>query len=101
MNTGIIYDDIWIEVNFLKNKHVRAVVTQGRENYDQWVTSYQVMFKKDDQDNFTTVKDENNQPKVSIVTAIYSRHNSFFVNVSNINAMGFNTYIDMRIIFKF
>ena len=63
---------------FFENKHVRAVVTQGREDSDQWVTSYQVMFKKDDQDNFTTVKDENNLPKVSIVTSVYGRYKILF-----------------------
>ena len=48
------------------------------------------MYKKDDQDNFTIVKDENNQPKVSIVTSIYGRY-KILINVSYTSAMGFNT----------
>ena len=75
--TGTIYDDLWIEVDFLENKHVTAVATQGRANYDQWVTEYQVMFKKDGQNAFTTVEDENNQPKVSVVTVIHCCYNIF------------------------
>ena len=41
------------------------MATQGRESHDQWVTSYQVVFKKDGQNAFATVEDDNNQPKVS------------------------------------
>ena len=69
--TGEVYDDLWIEVDFLSNTHVEGVVTQGRENKDQWVTSYQVKFKKNGQDNFKIVQDDNNQPKVSLEVFIY------------------------------
>ena len=61
----MIYDDLWIEVDFLTNKHVRGVVTQGRENLDQRVNSYMVMYKKDGQSSFTTIEDGNDRPKVS------------------------------------
>ena len=37
------------------------------------------MYRKVDQDNFTTVKDENNQPKVSIVTSVYGRYKILFL----------------------
>ena len=63
----MIYDDLWIEVDFLQDVHVDAIVTQGRVTYAQWVTSFQVQFKKNDQDQFKTIQDENDQPKVSIV----------------------------------
>ena len=69
--TGEVYDDLWIEVDFLSNTHVEGVVTQGRETGGQWVTSYQVKFKKNGQDNFKIVQDDNNQPKVSLEVFIY------------------------------
>ena len=65
----MIYDDLWIQVDFLRDVHVDGVVTQGRmdKNHDdknQWVTTYHVRHKKDGQENFKTIQDGNNQPKV-------------------------------------
>ena len=63
----MIYDDNWIQVDFLRNVFAEGVVTQGRENSGQRVTSYHLQYKKNGQDQFKTIEDENNQPKVSVV----------------------------------
>ena len=60
----MVYPDLWIQVDFGGNVVAEGVVTQGRHNTDQWVTSYRVQYKKDGEDHFQTVLDENNQPKV-------------------------------------
>ena len=39
--------DMWFEVNFLYNTTVKEIMTQGRENYDQWVKFYEIKFKND------------------------------------------------------
>lgn len=62
----MIYDDLWIQVDFLENVNATGVVTQGRLTTDQRVTSYMVEYKKDGQEEFTTVEDKNNQHRVSI-----------------------------------
>ena len=63
----MIYEDLWIQIDFLENVNATGVVTQGRLTTDQRVTSYMVEYKKDGQEEFTTVEDENNQHKVSIL----------------------------------
>ena len=60
----MVHPDLWIQVDFSGNVVAEGVVTQGRHNTDQWVTSYRVQYKKDGEDHFQTVLDENNQPKV-------------------------------------
>lgn len=64
--SGVIYNDLWIQVDFLKDVNVTGVVTQGRpvSDDDQWVTSYLIKYLEDGQNNFVTVKDKNNQPMV-------------------------------------
>jgi len=61
--SGVVHPDLWIQVDFSGNVVAEGVVTQGRHNTDQWVTSYRVQYKKDGEDHFQTVLDENNQPK--------------------------------------
>ena len=63
----MIYPDLWIQVDFGRNVVAEGVVTQGRHTKNQWVTSYQVQYKKDGEDHFQTVLDKNNQPKVILV----------------------------------
>ena len=64
----MIYNDMWIQVDLKTNEHIKGVITQGRaKNYEQWVTSYQVMYKINGQNNFETIKSENGQPKVSFL----------------------------------
>ena len=41
------------------------------------------MFKKDGEDSFTTVQDENNQPKVSNVTATQSNKVIVLIELNN------------------
>ena len=38
----------WIQVNLGATKNVSGVVLQGREDSDQWVTKYKVMFGYED-----------------------------------------------------
>jgi len=64
--SGVIYNDLWIQVDFLKDVNVTGVVTQGRpvSDDDQWVTSYLIKYLEEGQNNFVTVKDKNNQPMI-------------------------------------
>jgi len=61
--SGVIHDDLWVQADFGGNVVAEGVVTQGRHSSGQWVTSYRVRYKKDGEDHFQTVLDENNQPK--------------------------------------
>ena len=63
----MVYQDLWIQADFGRNVVAEGVVTQGRHNTDQWVTSYRVKYKKDGEDHFQTVLDKDNQPKVIFV----------------------------------
>ena len=63
---GVGSTDIWIQADFLSNKLVKGVATQGRgHEYQQWVTSYHVYYQTDGSDTFQAVKDDSNQPFVS------------------------------------
>ena len=67
-------------MDLLKNVPVTGVVTQGRPRHDnQWVTSYQIKYLKDGQNDFVTVEDENNQP---IVYFFY--FNTIFFTIFNL-----------------
>ena len=37
----------WLQVSLPEPTLVTGVITQGRENFDHWVTSYQVLFGND------------------------------------------------------
>ena len=65
--TGINSDDIWIQVDFLENKLIKGVATQGRGEIEilQWVKSYHVKYRQ--QNIFEYVKDSFNQPLVSLI----------------------------------
>ena len=63
----MVYQDLWIQADFGRNVVAEGVVTQGRHNTNQWVTSYRVQYKKDGEDHFQTVLDKDNQPKVIFV----------------------------------
>ena len=60
----MFHDDVWIQVDFLSDKQVTGVVTQGRHNVAQWVTEYKVEYVEDGSDRFKAVLDENGQPLV-------------------------------------
>ena len=61
---GVFHEDVWIQVDFLSDKQVDGVVTQGRHNVGQWVKEYKVEYMEDGSDSFKTVLDENGQPLV-------------------------------------
>ena len=54
-----------------------GVVTQGRQNVDQWVISYLVHYKQDGEGSFQTVLDENDQPKVIFVFVLVQNFKLF------------------------
>ena len=56
--------DQWIQVDLLEPVTVTGVVTQGRRDYGQWVTRYQVKYGNDGT-NFETIKDEDGDDHVS------------------------------------
>merc|ERR1719228_689269 len=45
----------WIEVDLGRDQTITAVVTQGKHNKDQWVTSYLVSHRCDSCDDYTYV----------------------------------------------
>jgi len=62
--SGNIYDDLWIGVDLLEDKKVGGLITQGRANLDQWVESFYFMYKKDGEEKFEYIVDENGVPKI-------------------------------------
>ena len=43
----------WIRVHFITDVNVHSVITQGRQDWDQWVTSYQIQYSPDNvQDHY-------------------------------------------------
>jgi len=100
--SGVIYDDNWIQVDFLRNVFVEGVVTQGREQYGQRVTSYHLQYKKNGQDQFKTIKDENNQPKIfegnndGSTPVIHKFKKEIHARVFRIQVVTWNSYPSMR-----
>ena len=43
-------NDMWFEVDFLYNTTVREIMTQGRQDYDQWVKFYSISSKNETSD---------------------------------------------------
>ena len=39
----------WIQADLTTPMYITAVITQGRQNFDQWVTEYQVAYSDDGQ----------------------------------------------------
>ena len=37
----------WVQMDLGRTRYVSGIVTQGRESYDQWTTSYKVQFSLD------------------------------------------------------
>jgi len=100
--SGVIYDDNWIQADFLRNVFVEGVVTQGRENTDQRVTSYHLQYKENGQDQFKTIEDENNQPKIfegnndGSTPVIHKFKKEIHARVFRIQVVTWNSYPSMR-----
>jgi len=103
--SGVVYDDNWIEVDFLSNVDASGVVTQGRGTTkygNQHVASYQVQYKKDGRDNYRSVQGEDNQPMVfkgntdhaSLVINSFNR--TIHARVFRIHVVSWNEYPSMR-----
>ncbi|XP_066295973.1 uncharacterized protein [Branchiostoma lanceolatum] len=54
----------WFQVDFRKRRVLTGVTTQGRGNFDQWMTRYKLEHRKDDTADWTTVTDEDGQEMV-------------------------------------
>ncbi|XP_019637275.1 PREDICTED: uncharacterized protein LOC109479727 [Branchiostoma belcheri] len=54
----------WFQVDFRKRRVLTGITTQGRGNFNQWVTRYKVEHRKDDTSDWTTVTNEDGQEMV-------------------------------------
>ena len=61
----ITANERWIQVMYDEEKTITAVVTQGRSTYDEYLTSFNVLYKKSGSNRFKFVTDEHGLPKVS------------------------------------
>jgi len=92
----------WIQVDYLTEKTITAVVTQGRSTYNEYVTSYNVLYKRATSDHFEYVLDESNNPKKfygnsdSNTPVINEFNHSITARVFRINALTFKTHITLR-----
>jgi len=99
---GVFHDDVWIQVDFLSDKQVTGVVTQGRHNVAQWVTEYKVEYVEDGSDRFKAVLDENGQPLIFEGNSDYSTPvvNTFRKKITarklRIQVKSWNSYPSMR-----
>ena len=48
----------WIRVSFITDVNVHSVITQGRQDKDEWVTSYQIQYSPDNV-QYNLVRDSN------------------------------------------
>ena len=55
----------WLQVDFRQNVKIAKIATQGRQDYDQWVRTYKIMYSEDGPTSsiFRTYQ-ENGQDKV-------------------------------------
>ncbi|XP_033105774.1 uncharacterized protein LOC117108037 [Anneissia japonica] len=92
----------WIQVNLGQVKEVTGVITQGRNgNYDQWVTSYEVLYSMDG-NNWESILGNEGQPKAFVgntdknteVTALFSE--SLTTQYVRIHPLTWNGHISMR-----
>ena len=44
--------DQWLRVTFASSVMLRSVITQGRQDWDQWVTSYTLQYSPDNVNHF-------------------------------------------------
>ena len=63
--------DQWIQVDLGELQAVSGIIMQGRANYNQWVTEYQVEYSTDGS-TWQYVQDENGEDMVSKHTPIRS-----------------------------
>ncbi len=89
----------WVIVNFgLKPVRVTRLVTQGRGNYDQWVTSFKVQYSQDgiyfsDVDNGRTFA--GNYDRNTKVTSFFNQ--IVFARLIKIIPVTFNGHMSMRL----
>ena len=61
----------WIQVSFLKETLVTAVITQGRPDYEQWVKRYSVEYTQDGLSWDYIDDDDASTPKVSMLLFVH------------------------------
>jgi len=57
-------EERWIEVNYEQEKTIYAVVTQGRNTGGNYVSSYNVLYKTGDDNEFKYILDESGEAKI-------------------------------------
>ncbi|XP_023224481.1 EGF-like repeat and discoidin I-like domain-containing protein 3 [Centruroides sculpturatus] len=60
---GKLDDNQYLQINFLEPRNISAVVTQGREDIEQWVTAYSVSYSNDGT-NWNSILDEKGNPQI-------------------------------------
>ncbi len=69
----------WLQIDFQYKATVTEILTQGRRDASQWVTSYTVAYS-DDGSNFKTYKGDKGQDKVKQASCIFLFHfKDFFI----------------------
>ncbi|XP_072033086.1 uncharacterized protein [Amphiura filiformis] len=91
----------WVQVNLLSQKEVTGVITQGRQDADEWVTRYRVQYSVD-AINWQYVLATNTQPQIFVGnTDRNTAVTNFFVTslttqYIRINPTEWNNHISMR-----
>ena len=67
-SAGANDENQWLQVDFLRNVKITTFATQGRQDYDQWVTKYKLAYSEDGSSTFQTYQ-ENGADKVNIFQA--------------------------------
>jgi len=89
-------------VDYVNEKTITAVVTQGRSTVSEYVTSYNVLYKTATSDHFKYVLDENNNPKIfpgnsdSNTPVINEFNQPITAQIFRINALTFKTHVTLR-----
>ncbi|XP_072169487.1 lactadherin-like [Diadema setosum] len=76
-SAGVLDHTQWIQVDLTDNRLIQGVVTQGRYDVDQWVSSFKMTYKQDGDRRFQDVLDTSGVPQVFVAN---EDRNSYAVN---------------------
>ena len=65
----------YFRVEFITPVHIIHTVTQGHQDHEEWVTSYQVSYRLGSEENYQWVRDQEGNIMVSICTTPSFRTN--------------------------
>ena len=54
----------WVGIKFTKLTEVSGIITQGRQDFDQWTTKFYVGYTITEEGNVQFIQDESGQNKV-------------------------------------